>query len=194
MTMSRAVFGLGGLAIAVAAAVVAVSLTVPRPASPGPTASTATGGASDGSFAVRMTIEHTTYRIGEPINATAGVTYVGPMAQVVPYGSGGGMVVFSLEQLDGPLDMGPASDAMCATQPPLSRGSAVFVPFAKSGGFSETDPQAAFWRSFFAEKELRLPRGTWRLHAQLDAWLGGCGAGGEEHTLDAAATIEVVDN
>lgn len=47
----------------------------------------------------------------------------------------------------------------------FKQGKTVAYPFVKSGGYSSNDPDAAFWKSFYAEKELRLPAGTYLVTA-----------------------------
>ena len=63
------------------------------------------------------------------------------------------------------------------------------VPFAKSGGWSADDPNAAFLRAYFADPELRLPPGTWRVEASTAASIGeGCTGA----PLKLVAAVDVV--
>lgn len=43
----------------------------------------------------------------------------------------------------------------------LKKGEIYIIPFSKSGGFSEDDPDADFWRDFYSEKTLKLPEGEY---------------------------------
>jgi hypothetical protein len=79
-------------------------------------------------------------------------------------------------------------DAVCAHRT-MDRGVVVDVPFAKSGGYSATDPKDAFARWYLSDPVLRLPAGRWRIVANLVAYVGTCTADGA-HTL--AAPIEVL--
>ena len=66
--------------------------------------------------------------------------------------------------------------------------AAWFAPLAKSGGFS-TDPDAAFWRAFFAYPELHLPVGIWQFDAALTTFVGSCGD--DFHQLTASVVVRV---
>ena len=63
--------------------------------------------------------------------------------------------------------------ADCA-QHDYTRGVPVPVPFRKSGGFSEDDPNADFYRVYFADPVLRLPSGRWRIGASAGGFLVPC--------------------
>ena len=56
-------------------------------------------------------------------------------------------------------------------------GEPIVVPFSKSGGFSQEDPNAAFMEAYFADPQLTLPSGTWRIdvevHGSLERECGG---------------------
>jgi hypothetical protein len=49
------------------------------------------------------------------------------------------------------------------------------TPIYKAGGFDPSGPDAAFYRSYFAEPELVLPAGIWDIGATLNVSLVGCG-------------------
>jgi hypothetical protein len=103
-------------------------------------------------------------------------------------GSGSGPIVFGMEQLDGPLDMGPLMTSDCAEHR-LVRGVAAGRPFVKSGGFDQGNPNAAFWKAYFADPVLRLPAGRWRIAASIELAIGDCAE--PWHRLEAAAEFEV---
>lgn len=146
------------------------------------------GQAHDDAFRLTIHAERPTYRTGEAIGTSATLTYFGPEPAVDVVGSGSGLVGFGLRQLDGQLKMGPGWLDSCRTYP-MSRGTAVAVPFVKSGGFIPTDPDGPFWQAYFAERDLLLPAGTWQIDAVLEASLGSCG--GERHSLTASVVIGV---
>jgi hypothetical protein len=50
----------------------------------------------------------------------------------------------------------------------LKKGEVYTIPFAKSGGFTQEDPDAEFWEQYFAEKELKLPAGDYTFTAVTD--------------------------
>jgi hypothetical protein len=59
----------------------------------------------------------------------------------------------------------------------------------KSGGFAAEDPDAAFYRTFFADPLVRLPAGTWEITAVADFSEGACD--GAHHTLRAPITVTI---
>lgn len=176
------------------AGAVAPSFVAPGPQSFEPAPPTAPAStepvARDDLFELEMRTGKTRYAAGEPIDASAAIQYLGPGRSITTHGSGSGVVLFSLEHLDGPLDMSGAWTADCGPAEVPADPPEVVI-FEKSGGITD-DSNAAFWRAYFAEPELRLPAGTWRLWALFDRWTGGsCGAGFREHRLLAAVTIVV---
>lgn len=50
----------------------------------------------------------------------------------------------------------------------LEKGEVYTIPFAKSGGFTQEDPDAKFREKYFSEKELRLPAGDYTFTAVTD--------------------------
>jgi len=159
----------------------------PAPSDSGPVSNTA----RDAAFAVQMSLPRSVYHVGEAIEVATTATYVGSAPTVRAYSEWDSLVVFSLEQLDGPRDMlDVVSDLMCR-EVDLGRDQPIDVPFLKNGGYSATDPQAAFWKQYFADRELHLPAGQWRIVAMLDADLNpGC-----QHyasSLSTAVTFDVV--
>lgn len=38
-------------------------------------------------------------------------------------------------------------------------------PFKKSGSYSSNDPNASYWKSFYGESDLKLPKGTYLIAA-----------------------------
>ncbi len=53
----------------------------------------------------------------------------------------------------------------------LKKGEVYTMPFSKSGGFTQEDPDAKFWEQYFSEKELKLPAGDYTFTATTDFWL-----------------------
>jgi hypothetical protein len=50
----------------------------------------------------------------------------------------------------------------------LKKGEVYTIPFVKSGGFTQEDPDAKFWEKYFSEKELRLAAGDYTFTAVTD--------------------------
>ncbi len=126
---------------------------------------------------------------GEPIEAEATLTYRGPQPALRVFGSGSGLVLFALAQVDGVLQVGPAATADCVPRI-LERGVPLVVPYEKSGGFSATDPNAAWYRAFFADPLLRLPEGRWELSALAEGYTGA-GCGDVSHRLAVSVELDV---
>ena len=160
----------------------------PSGGTPAPTSS-ADGQAQDRVFRVTVHVGRQTYRTTEAIDLLATLTYLGPDSRSVVVGSGSGLVGFTLRQLDGHLEIGWAMTSDCHIYS-MDRDVVVPTQYVKSGGFADTDPDAAFMRAFLADKLLHLPAGTWQVDAVLDAYVGSCG--GERHQLTASALVQIV--
>lgn len=161
--------------------------TEPPPTDPSATDAPAAGIARDPLFHLTIESDRARYAADEPIAVAATLRYVGSDDRTRVTSSGGGLVAFAIEQLDGPIDMAPARTADCANYL-YTRGDVEELPFQKSGGFSDEDPLADFWRDFFEDPELRLPAGEYRISAQGIYGPPECGT---EHTLEASIVIVV---
>jgi len=144
------------------------------------------GEARNGDFQVAIVADKSTYAANEPIRITTQFQYAGRAALTVT-GSGEGLMAFGIVQLDGPIDMAPARTSDCR-QYTFQPGAPQTIPFQKSGGFSETDPMAAFWRAYFADPQLHLPAGHYRISAEVVYGVPACG---NEQTLTASVLIVV---
>jgi len=148
----------------------------------------ARGEAQDDLFRLVIETPKVTYSLGEAIPLTTTLAYIGAAPSNVATHSGSGLVGFRIEQLDGPLDMGPAwTDDLHRTT--FRTGDVLSVPFSKSGGWDPDGPEGAFWRAWFDDPLLRPPAGTFRIHALEEYGSGGRRA----PTLTASVTVQVVD-
>jgi hypothetical protein len=143
---------------------------------------------ADQSFELLLRVGSTRYTANQPIDVSATLSYLGPEAGIDLVGSGSGLIGFTAKQLDGRLDITGGHTDDCRTYR-LDRAQPMVVPYAKSGGWSNDDPDAAFYRAFFADPVFRLPRGRWQISATAAFTVGECG--GPSHALDAAVTIVV---
>ena len=152
------------------------------------------GVSRDDAFSLSIEASKDRYQAGEPIDVEATVEYMGPLAAIEVAGSPG-LPGFGVEQLDGANHAQPGYSLSCVTYA-FTRGQPVTFPFAKSGAFSEGDPNAAFMKAYLnisgdlPDPSLRLPAGTWRIYADLGVGEGGCG-GTPRHELRAAITVIV---
>lgn len=139
----------------------------------------------------RLTIKspRTQWAAGEPIEVSSDLTYIGPSGEVIISGSGGGVVAFAMEHLDGPLDQDAGFDADCARHE-YTTGVTQVVPFQKSGGYTNDDPNLAFWQRFFRDPLLRLPGGHWRLSAVAD-FAEGADCTGPSRSIRASIDLVV---
>ena len=156
-------------------------------ASPSPTVGSAPQGeGNDELFALTIQADRDHYAADELIEIATTLRYIGDEPTTVT-SSGGGLVVFSIEQLDGPVDVEGAQTADCMPYE-YRPGDTESTGFRKSGGYSNDDPMADFWRSFFGEPELRLPAGEYRITATAGYGAPECG---EERTIEASIVIVV---
>ena len=80
------------------------------------------------------------------------------------YGAAGGPLNFGYKELTGHREIGPASDAACAPHA-LSVEAPIVVALGKSGGWSDDQPDATFYRDFLTRPDIRLPAGDWPVTA-----------------------------
>ncbi len=157
-------------------------------ASPSPTGGTKTRGeGSDELFSLTIHADSGRYAAEEPIKIATTLRYIGDEPTTVG-SSGGGLVNFSVEQLDGPVDAFAGRDLDCARFE-YRPGDVESVEFQKSGGYSNDDPMADFWRAFFADPELRLPPGEYRITASADYHHPGPDCGRQQ---DVEASIVII--
>lgn len=164
----------------------AVGAVLPDRASPVP-AVVAT--VEDDTFRLAIATDRATYTTTDVIPVAATLQLLRAERTVIA-GSGSGPVVFGIEQLDGPVDAGPAWTSDCQVHV-WAPGQIRFVPFQKSGGYDADDPMAPFWMAFFNDADLVLPAGRYRIFAQVDYDVDTCTA--DESTLTAEVVIDVVD-
>lgn len=146
----------------------------------------------DDIFALSITTDKRTWTVGEPIDVRATLAYVGEADEMTVTGYGSGLVGFGIQQLDGPVDQGPGWRS--SQRPyPVSSGYSVEAPFTKSGGYDADGPMASFWRGWFKDPRLRPPAGTYRIIALAHYRAPGPRGEPVERELEAAVTIEVVD-
>lgn len=142
-----------------------------------------------GPFRLELELPKTTYATGEPIDGVARLQFAGPGAIEVA-GSGGGLIGFSLIDVEGPRDVGGAQAASC-TAYGLDPQTALTTGLTKSGGFDPNHPAHDFAEAFLNDPVYRLPAGTW----EIQAWSNFLGKGCElpETRLRTSVRIVVTD-
>jgi hypothetical protein len=143
--------------------------------------------ASDGPFQLVFELPAATWQAGQPIDGRASLGIATGGADVG--GSGSGLVGFEFREVGGHLQVGPAWTSDCR-QYHLDAGAPLVTEIVKSGGFAAEDPDAAFYRSFFADPLVRLPAGTWEIAAVADFTEGGA-CDGAQHTMQAPITVTI---
>jgi hypothetical protein len=141
-------------------------------------------------FVLNVTLPTNTYTPVDPIELEVTLTWQGAEPTKKVWGSAGGPLLFALKQLDGPIEIGPASDAACGIHE-FVRGVPQVSGYRKSGGYSDTDPNAAFYKAFFADPKLRLPVGQWRISVIVDGYLAECAQNAPPLSLNASVDVLV---
>lgn len=144
----------------------------------------------DEAFTLRLRLADDVVDAGQPIDLAATLTWEGPAADVTVWGSGGGPVSFTLKQLDGELEMEAVQTADCSPTV-IPRGAPLVVPYRKSGGWTADDPNADFYRTFFADPVLRLPAGSWQTTVVAGGYLAPCDAEAPVFQIALEATFLV---
>jgi hypothetical protein len=142
-----------------------------------------------GYIALTLTSERTEYTAGEPIEIQAELFYDGTEPTLTLSGVTTLVNGFGIEQLDGPLAMGPGWDEPCVRHE-IRAFEPISFPYVKSAGWSQDDPDADFLEEWVRDPELRLPAGTWLVTAYSEFAIGSeCAAAQVE--LEASIVIHV---
>jgi hypothetical protein len=160
------------------------------PDGPSPLDAPARSEAVDGRFGLVFELPRTTWTTRDAIEGQAALLLLGDGRTVIG-ASGAGPIAFSIVEVGGTRTMDAASTADCATHV-LSAAEPITSRITKSGGWSQDDPNAAFYEAFFADPTLHLPPGTWDITA-LATFIEGRGCAGASHDVSATIRITVTD-
>jgi hypothetical protein len=143
----------------------------------------------NGPFRLELELDKATYAAGEPIEGVARLRYAGQGGLEVA-GAAGGLIGFSLLDVEGPRDVGGGQDAACAPYG-LDPANPITTALTKAGGYSPDDPADAFIEAFLNDPIYRLPAGTW----EIQAWTSFLGQGctPPETRLSTSVRISVTD-
>ena len=144
----------------------------------------------DAGFVLALQLGSTVVDAGAPIDVAAQLTWEGAAPEGSVWSSGSGPVGFSIEHLDGDLDIGGAMTSDCV-QHDYARLVPAAIPFQKSGGFSNEDVNAEYFRAYFADPVLRLPAGNWRVVAIASGFLQPCEFGAPAFEITVAQDLLV---
>lgn len=160
----------------------------------------------DGQFELTVRSAKARYTVSEPLEIEATLVYRGAGDVVISHAQGapvpgrgsvdgpdtggiGGPLGFGIvEPVIGDLVLGPSWAESCE-RTTLVRDVPLTVPFAKSGGFSGSNPRADEYRAYMLDPVLRLQIGTWHVYVIAEFSLGECG--GEQHSIRAEIAIEM---
>jgi hypothetical protein len=165
----------------------APSQVSPEPTGTGP-ADAATAFSAEGPFRLTFTLPKVVWKTDEAIDGEARLGLAGG-PDVGVGGSGGGLMGFDFAEVGGDRRMGSAKTADCRPYT-LSAVQPAVTAMTKSGGWSDDDPNAAFYRSFYADPLVHLPVGDWDVTAIAD-FVDGQGCDGDSHTMKATIRVHV---
>ncbi len=117
---------------------------------------------SDENFEVKTYISKLSFDEEEEISLYSTIEYIGDKSSITIW-SGEPYFHHMIHKGEEVFSGGLTLDVLQGTE--LKKGEVYNIPFVKSGGFSEGDEDADFWRIFFAEKELKLPAGEYTFEA-----------------------------
>ena len=156
----------------------------PSPSSPAPAAAVDV----EGPFRLTFVLPRSTWMASEAITGQAQLALTAG-DQVALSGSGGGLLGFGFAEVGGTRQMGPGWTADCRRYA-LAAAAPMTSAITKSGGWSEDQPDAAFYRGFFNDALVHLPAGQWDITA-VASFIEGPGCGGTSHEMRATVRVTV---
>ncbi|WP_135555726.1 hypothetical protein [Paenibacillus cymbidii] len=115
-------------------------------------------------FKLEVFSDKTVYRADEPIRLKAELVYEGAADEItiwhgLPY------VTISIVQQDGDFKA-EGTIATLLTSTKLKKDAVVEIPYVKSGGYSNNDRNAQEMRRFFADPDVKLQPGVYKVTAE----------------------------
>lgn len=150
----------------------------------------AVGEARDPEFVLVISTPQEVWEAADVIDVQATLSYIGAKAETEVWSSVGGVVAFEVIELSGDRRMDAIRDLACARYL-ISPGQPVSSAYVKSVGIDPGEPNEDFYRQFFADPLLHLPKGKWRIGAWASFAVGECG--GRQVDLRASLSITVND-
>ena len=143
---------------------------------------------TDGPFRLELVLPHLDWKAGDAITGLAILSFDGSAPTTI-YGSGGGVIVFSFDEVGGTRHAAWAMTDDCGPHA-LDPATPIDADLAKSGGVGGNEPDAAWLRSFYSDPWIRLSAGTWDITATA-LFNESAGCGGTGHTMKATVRITV---
>jgi hypothetical protein len=140
-----------------------------------------------GGYRVLLELPTAAWRAGVAITGNARLERLEDGLQIS--GSGGGPIGFEYREVGGRRHLSAVWDASCGVHT-LTRDAPINEPLGKSGGWSNDDPDADFYRDFLQAPDVRLPAGVWDVSA-VAMFYEGRECEGAEHQIRATIRITV---
>lgn len=115
-------------------------------------------------FRLAIFSDKTVYRADEPIRMKAELVYEGPKDEMTIW-NGLPYVTIDIVQQDGDF-RAEGTIATLLTSTKLRKGGVVEIPYVKSGGYSDNDRNAKEMRRFFADPDVLLQPGVYKVTAR----------------------------
>lgn len=135
----------------------------------------------DENFLVKTYIDKLVFKENEEISMYSTIEYIGEKDSISIW-SGEPYFHYTIYNGQEYFNEGLTKDIL--KQRTLNKNQIYTIPFSKSGGYSADDPKADFWKDYYAEKELKLPKGEYFFTAYTDFSLY------EEQVEKVALTID----
>ncbi|MBU5677648.1 YobA family protein [Alkaliphilus sp. MSJ-5] len=119
----------------------------------------------DENFLVKTYINKLELKENEEISMYSTIEYIGEKDNITIW-SGEPYFHYTIYNGQEYFNEGITEDLLKQTV--LNKGEIYTIPFSKSGGFSGDDPKADFWKHYYSEKELKLPKGEYSFTAYTD--------------------------
>lgn len=156
-----------------------------------PTPATGTAEEVEGRFRLTFVLPRTTLSPDEAIEGEAVLALVDD--ELADLGvAGNGPIEFIFMEVGGSREMGPAWDTVCDSAR-LTAASPIVRSIRKSGGYSDDQPNAEFYRAFFADPLVRLPAGDWDITAVAEFMDGRDCATADQHSMRATVRVQISD-
>jgi len=142
---------------------------------------------NDSVFELQIHTDKDEYTTADAISCYATLEYMGG-ADSITINSGEPLVYFTIK---GGLFKGDYTVSSALKPTTLNKGDSQKFDFVKSGGYNRNDANAAFWKSWFADPELKLPAGDYTISATVSGRFEGSNAKDPAYTLTASKDITV---
>jgi hypothetical protein len=137
-------------------------------------------------FVLQVSLPSATWASTDDIPVSTTLTWEGAAPEAKIWGSGSGIVALTFTEVGSRhRSMGGVQTSDCRPFA-YTRGVPTDIPAGKSVGYTEEDPNAAFYQTWYNEPGLHLPVGHWRLGVTASGLLAQCTA--EAPRLDLSIT------